>query len=481
MIGKLGAILFTFQYIFPRKATHYWFVITILGFIVRLDRHGVSSTVRWLKIPGCLYETYLAFFRSEGTNHKQILKHWLENVVKRHATRTSCGQYVLMGDGIKIAKESRYMPGVKKLHQESDNSGKSDWIFGHHFGTVGILAGNNGKEFCVPLNAELHEGAAALRELQGKEAPVVNGADKTTVITLMANSLADIAKKLNDPCVSAADAYFASADFFNIAKAVKGEEGQRLLHVIVRGKKSCVAYDLHTRPYCGKGRPPKYGKRYKLNNLFQTRSDEFLPVTVNIYGETKTIQVLCLNLWWKPFNDILRFVLIKDGQEEYILMCSDLNMSPAEIITIYSKRFKIEVTFKTVKHIIGGFCYHFWTKSWPTNKGKSLTSDDLKDMTKDDKRLVTDAMNAIEAFVNFAMISTGLLQILAVENAREIISKHRWWMRTSPSDFPSEEMVQKVIQHDFYHNFYKFKHTDIYTVIRDKRQLAREEHFKKAA
>lgn len=481
MIGKLGAILNTFQYIFPRKSTYYWFVITILGFIVRLDRHGVSSTIRWLKIPGCLYETYLAFFRSGGTNRKQMLKHWLENVVKRHAIRTSCGQYVLMGDGIKVAKEAKHMPGVKKLHQESENSGKSDWIFGHHFGTVGILAGNNGKEFCVPLNAELHEGAEALRKLQGKEAPKVNGTDKTTVITLMANSLADIAKKINEPCVGAADAYFASADFFNIAKEVKGDEGKRLLHIIVRGKKSCVAYDLQTRPYSGKGRYPKYGKRYKLKKLFQTRSDEFLPATVNIYGEIKTIQFLCLNLWWKPFKGTLRFVLIKDGQDEYILMCSDMKMSPAEIISLYSKRFKIEVIFKTVKHIIGGFCYHFWTKSWPRNKKESLKSEDLKEMTQDDKRLVTDAMNAIESFVNLAMISTGLLQILALENALEIIGKHRWWMRTSPTEFPSEEMVQKVIQHDFYNNFYKFKHTDIYTIIRAKRQLAREAHFKKAA
>jgi hypothetical protein len=29
---------------------------------------------------------------------------------------------VLLGDGIKVAKEAERMPGVKKLHQESDNS-----------------------------------------------------------------------------------------------------------------------------------------------------------------------------------------------------------------------------------------------------------------------------------------------------------------------------------------------------------------------
>ena len=36
------------------------------------------------------------------------------------------GNRLLMaGDGIKVSKEALKMPGVKKLHQESDNSGKA--------------------------------------------------------------------------------------------------------------------------------------------------------------------------------------------------------------------------------------------------------------------------------------------------------------------------------------------------------------------
>jgi metallophosphoesterase superfamily enzyme len=47
---------------------------------------------------------------------------------------------VLIGDNIKVAKEAQRMPGVKKLHQDSENSGKSEYIFGHNHGVVGILA-----------------------------------------------------------------------------------------------------------------------------------------------------------------------------------------------------------------------------------------------------------------------------------------------------------------------------------------------------
>ena len=64
MIGQLGNILMTFNDAFPRCATFSWFVLAVSGFIIRLDNHGVSSSIRWLGIQSDLYETFLAFFRS---------------------------------------------------------------------------------------------------------------------------------------------------------------------------------------------------------------------------------------------------------------------------------------------------------------------------------------------------------------------------------------------------------------------------------
>ncbi|MCF2941945.1 hypothetical protein L1N85_26885 [Paenibacillus alkaliterrae] len=51
---------------------------------------------------------------------------------------------------MKQTKEARWMPGVKKLHQESENSSKSDYIFGHLFGAVGFLAGTKAIEPAFP-------------------------------------------------------------------------------------------------------------------------------------------------------------------------------------------------------------------------------------------------------------------------------------------------------------------------------------------
>ncbi|WP_218638936.1 hypothetical protein MHI37_19920 [Paenibacillus sp. FSL H8-0548] len=69
---------------------------------------------------------------------------------------------VLVGDGMKQAKEGRRMPGVKKLHQESENVFKGDYIFGHLFGAIGILVGDSRKWFCLPLFMNLQDGVQTI-------------------------------------------------------------------------------------------------------------------------------------------------------------------------------------------------------------------------------------------------------------------------------------------------------------------------------
>lgn len=69
------------------------------------------------------------------------------------------GEYtILTGDGVKQAKEGKRMPGVKKQYQESENSSKPEYIFGHMFGGIGILSENIWTTFCIPLYINLQDG-----------------------------------------------------------------------------------------------------------------------------------------------------------------------------------------------------------------------------------------------------------------------------------------------------------------------------------
>ena len=68
---------------------------------------------------------------------------------------------VLVGDGVKQAKEGHWMPGMKKMSHESENSSSHQYIYGHMFGDLSILAGSARQWACIPLSIHLHEGLNA--------------------------------------------------------------------------------------------------------------------------------------------------------------------------------------------------------------------------------------------------------------------------------------------------------------------------------
>ncbi len=466
MIREINTILLLFRDCFSRSASFKWFVIVVMGFIVRLDHHGVTSTVRWLSLDSSYYRAFLSFFRASSWELPALQRKWLEIVLSLCPPITIADRRLIVGDGIKISKEANMMPGVKKLHQESDNSGKSPYINGHHFGVIGILTGLVNKIFCIPLCAELHEGVVNLRKLQGKPAPVVNGNEKVSITTLMAFMAVNLVSGLTGGTIFVLDAYFSVGPVFLILKAATDSKGQQLIHLVTRAKSNVVAYMDPPTKTGGRGRPKKYGTKLKLKELFVTMRDQFEETTVEIYNRKKTICLFKLDLIWKPINDKVRFVLVIDGEETFILMCSDLMLSPENIIRAYGYRFKIEVTFKVLKHLIGAFSYHFWTYEW--SKKYCDASDLLQNADTYTKMLIRQALDAIEGFVNFGCIATGILQILSIKFHDTIWSQYRGWLRTISSTIPSEETVKLVVQQEFYFNFRCFKNTATYRIIMKK-------------
>jgi hypothetical protein len=68
------------------------------------------------------------------------------------------GRLVLVGDGIKIPKSGKKMPGVKLLHQQSNCSTKPEYIMGHSLQAVALLVYAASTCFAVPLTMRIHEG-----------------------------------------------------------------------------------------------------------------------------------------------------------------------------------------------------------------------------------------------------------------------------------------------------------------------------------
>ncbi len=66
MFKILDNILFRFQAVFTYEAAFNWFVIVVIGFIVRFDHMGVSSFIRWLYLDPIHYDALPLFFKTSS-------------------------------------------------------------------------------------------------------------------------------------------------------------------------------------------------------------------------------------------------------------------------------------------------------------------------------------------------------------------------------------------------------------------------------
>ncbi|MDA8333725.1 MAG: hypothetical protein M0Z41_01855, partial [Peptococcaceae bacterium] len=454
MLSEISDILGEFRKCFSRTASFNYFVLIVFGLIVRYDFHGVTSFIRCLGVWPDYYESVLALFRSNSFRLENINRCWIHIVKKYACFPTINGCWLFVGDGVKVPKEGRRMPGAKELHQESENSSKPNRFLGHHFGVIGIIAGNARKMLCIPLMAEVQEGVKELRPLQGKTPPVVDGKEKVTVVTLMALLGCKAALYLNHPSMLILDAGYVSGEIFKMA--MQFCKSGKYLGIITRGKKTFVGFE--ERHVNNKKKSGFIFRRsIKLFDLFVTRAKDFTTVTLPMYGKDTTVSYLCVDLYWKEFGEKIRFVLVRFSNKDILLMCSNLTWLPVDIITAYSYRFKIEVSFKNLKHQIGSFCYRFWTSAMPKLKKHYVPS--IVSLPTKSKARIVQAFTAMEIFVNLSCIALGLLQIMALAKPAAVWSQYSGWLRTVRSDIPSEETVRRTVQHSFFFEFESFRET----------------------
>ena len=109
------------------------------------------------------------WFHSQSWSVVKLSETWGQWLGEHKNLHRLQGKLVYVGDGIKVSKEGRKMPAVKKLHQESDNTNKPDWIRGHYFGCLSLLLGSADALFAVPIVLRIHSGITAA--LQGDHHP----------------------------------------------------------------------------------------------------------------------------------------------------------------------------------------------------------------------------------------------------------------------------------------------------------------------
>ena len=158
VIDTLDQWTASFRHVFRRKATFHWFVIVIFAFMLRIEGEGVTSIIRCLGLPPNDYYNLLHFFHSSAFAIEPLCRHWMSLVFQIAPTLSVKDRPVYLFDAIKVGKSGKKMPGVKMLHQESEDNTKAEFIMGHFWGALSLLCGSGQRAFAIPLRLQLQDG-----------------------------------------------------------------------------------------------------------------------------------------------------------------------------------------------------------------------------------------------------------------------------------------------------------------------------------
>jgi hypothetical protein len=427
--------------------------------MTRTDHLGLTSIIRELTLQPSAYSGIQHFFKASDWSLLKLQRGWQCFLSKSPFLYRVAGSVVMPGDGIKASKEARYMPGVKKLHQESENSAKGEYIFGHMFGGLSVLMGSPGsKLYSVLISLRLHDGLEAINEWTGKEPAASH------VVQLVRD--AAYAVSLFGKTILLLDRLFLTVPMLTELSKTP------LLQVVTKAKMNAVAY-FDPEPKKGRGAKPKKGDKVSVASFFITKTAEFVSTTTTLYGKKQEVSCYCTDLLWgKKLYQRLRFVLTVINGTEAILVSTDLTLTPEQIIKLYSHRFKIECSFRELKQVIAGFAYRFWSKSMPKLKKyvkNEVIQDTMRSIVDENaQRNIKATVEAIEKHALLSCIALSLLQIISLKFADAFNGSAIRFMRTKSNAIPSEATVADFMRKNIYQLFRFYPDLPLTAIISTK-------------
>jgi len=250
------------------------------------------------------------------------------------------GRYVIGIDPTFVAKVKGRMLGVQKWREHSENPDRGSQVIGHQWMLGGLLTRLGERWRCFPVWSRL---------VSGKQHPshfVVSATGEAHPMSIWETAIAmgsQASSMLTGvPLCMVMDAYFAKACMFNPLI----EMGVTLL---TRLRHDAVGWD--DPEYCGRGRPPDRGRKWKLAQLWKTEPHE--TVTAHLYGKVVEVSVVVRDVWLRDVSEKVRVVVVEGIQRPILLACTDLSMSASQILELYAARFSLELAIRDLKGFLG--------------------------------------------------------------------------------------------------------------------------------
>jgi hypothetical protein len=236
-----------------------------------------------------------------------------------------------------VEKSSKRLFGVAWQRNTHGGLCRGSHILGHYWLMIGLLVRFRGRTLCCPLAFRLYR--------QKKRCP----ADQyRTPCQLALELLASLPWPTAPDLVATviADAGFADKHLLRWC-AANGFES------IVRGRIDAQVHDLFvSQPAVRRGRPRKYGARI---SLAEHAADEIsFTQSIVLYGSRTVTRIASVVGLHRASGLPMRFVILRcAGKADFMVMSTDLSLTPREIAMLYADRFQIEMTFRELKGHFG--------------------------------------------------------------------------------------------------------------------------------
>ena len=390
----LFKILKSFSPEFSRKRSHIVFCMAALSIMCG---YGATCTemTRFFGGGNTIYSALLRLFASRAWGVAKIQRKWAKIVYffMESFLYTVNGKPVYILDRTIIEKHGTKISGVSKQF----STVRKHAVNGHALEVLGIAVNKGPSTICLPLAFVFLWKSAS--PMQAQLCRWLNGLHKWIV----------------GPGYLVADAYYSKKE---IIKSISKSQ----LELVSRVRIDTVGYKKAPTPQKKKrGRPKTYGDKVELRKLFGNKA---LFKQICVGGEKH--QYYSVDLLWDSAIKPVRFLLLKVGRTQMILLSTDLALKPKQIAEMYLRRSSIERSFRFGKQSTKLGNYKFWSK---------------------EQKTVLIKRESYKKHIMLNLICQGILQILAIKFPKEIWAGNRLWIRTlDDSKPPSEEVTQVFLE-----------------------------------